>query len=79
MLPHRCSCDAAWAFRCADPEAGPCGWRARHLAEPRARYEELMANKPLLDEILESGASKAREVSVPVLARVRDAIGIARR
>ena len=51
----------------------------RHLAEPRARYEELMANKPLLDEILESGASKAREVSVPVLARVRDAIGIARR
>ena len=44
-----------------------------------ARYEELMANKPLLDEILKSGASKAREVSVPVLARVRDAVGISRR
>lgn len=50
----------------------------RHLAEPRERYAELMANKPLLDEILDAGATQARAVSRPVLARVRSALGIAR-
>ena len=50
----------------------------KQLAEPRARYEELMADKPRLDAILEAGAAEAREVTVPVLHRVRKALGIER-
>lgn len=50
----------------------------KQLAEPRARYEELMADKPRIDAILEAGAAEAREVTVPVLQRVRKALGIDR-
>lgn len=50
----------------------------KHLAEPRERYEALMADKPRLDAILESGAEEARKVSTPVLKRVRKALGVDR-
>jgi tryptophanyl-tRNA synthetase len=49
-----------------------------HLAAPRARYEELMANPDRLDEILARGAERARALAKPVMERVRRAIGIAR-
>lgn len=47
-----------------------------HLAEPRERYEVLMANPDRIDEVLEAGAVRAREHSQPFLERLRDAVGI---
>ncbi|MCP5419184.1 MAG: tryptophan--tRNA ligase [Gammaproteobacteria bacterium] len=46
------------------------------LAEPRARYEELMRNPDHIERVLCEGAAKARERSVPFLQRLRHAIGI---
>jgi tryptophanyl-tRNA synthetase len=50
----------------------------RLLAEPRARYEELMAHPERIDALLEGGAARARRLAAPVMERVRRAIGIAR-
>jgi tryptophanyl-tRNA synthetase len=50
----------------------------RLLAEPRARYDALMADPAAIDALLADGAARARAVAAPVLARVRRAIGIAR-
>ena len=47
------------------------------LAEPRERYEELMAHPGRIDEVLAAGAEKARAMSRPFLAELRDAVGIA--
>jgi len=46
------------------------------LAEPRARYDELMADKSKLEAILLQGAEKARAVSVPMIQKVKYAIGL---
>lgn len=46
------------------------------LAEPRARYEELMAKPAYVEEILQAGAERARTYSQPLLEKVRDAVGI---
>jgi tryptophanyl-tRNA synthetase len=43
--------------------------------EQRERYNEFMDNKALLDEILEEGAAKARNVARGVLNRVREKVG----
>ena len=48
-----------------------------HLAEPRERYEELMANPDRIERVLARGAERAREASRPFLAELRDAVGIA--
>jgi tryptophanyl-tRNA synthetase len=48
------------------------------LAEPRARYEELMAHPERIDVLLADGAARARQIAAPVMDRVRRAIGIAR-
>ena len=50
----------------------------RHVAEPRERYEALMADPGRLDELLAAGADKARATTQPMLGRVREALGIAR-
>ena len=50
----------------------------RVLAEPRARYEELMANPARIDALLADGAVRARQLAAPVMERVRRAIGITR-
>jgi tryptophanyl-tRNA synthetase len=50
----------------------------RLLAEPRARYEDLMAHPDRLDALLADGAARARKLAAPVMDRVRRAIGIAR-
>jgi tryptophanyl-tRNA synthetase len=44
----------------------------------RARYEELMANPAHIEAVLKKGAEKARAEAAPLLARVRNAVGIAR-
>ena len=46
------------------------------FAEPRRRYEALMADGERLDALLAQGAEKARAYAGPVLRRVRQAIGI---
>jgi tryptophanyl-tRNA synthetase len=50
----------------------------RLLAEPRVRYEDLMAHPARLDELLADGAARARALAAPVMERVRRAIGISR-
>lgn len=47
------------------------------FAPLRDRYEELLAPGSELDDILAHGGEKARKQSAPLLAQVRDAIGIA--
>ena len=47
------------------------------LAEPRERYEALMANPDRVEKVLVAGAERAREVSRPFLAELRTAVGIA--
>lgn len=49
-----------------------------HLAAPRAEYERLMADPAHVERVLLDGAARAREVAAPLLARVRDAVGIRR-
>ncbi|WP_300457395.1 tryptophan--tRNA ligase [Desulfobacula sp.] len=46
------------------------------LEEPRKQYEELMKNPSDIDGILQKGAMKAREFSVPFLDKIRTAVGI---
>ena len=42
----------------------------------RDRYNDLMDNTDELDRVLEEGGKKARDISVPILARVRKAVGV---
>ncbi len=49
-----------------------------HVAGPRARYDELMADRPTVDALLADGARRARAIAGPVLQRVRRAIGLER-
>lgn len=46
------------------------------LKAPRARYEELMQNSAAIEKILKEGADKARAVSIPLLQKLRKAVGI---
>ncbi|MCK5835928.1 MAG: tryptophan--tRNA ligase, partial [Desulfobacula sp.] len=46
------------------------------VKEPRIRYNELIRNPGDIEAILQSGAVKAREFSVPFLDKIRKTIGI---
>jgi tryptophanyl-tRNA synthetase len=46
------------------------------LKEPRQNYSELIKNPGDIEQILEKGAIKAREFSVPFLEKIRKTIGI---
>ena len=46
------------------------------LAEPRERYQELLARPDHLEDVLQAGAIKARAVATPFLAELRDAVGL---
>ncbi|HET6610838.1 MAG TPA: tryptophan--tRNA ligase [Kofleriaceae bacterium] len=46
------------------------------LRAPRQRYQALMADRGHLDELLQKGAEKARDLARPTLDRVRRATGI---
>ena len=48
------------------------------LAEPRRRYDELMADHAQLEKLLAVGAERAREQARMRLSRVREAIGVKR-
>jgi len=46
------------------------------LAEPRVRYEELIADPGHIEATLKKGARRAREYSVPFIEEIRKAVGI---
>ncbi|WP_299177941.1 tryptophan--tRNA ligase [uncultured Neptuniibacter sp.] len=46
------------------------------LTEPRARYNELMSDLGAVEEVLQKGADKAREVASPLMDKARIAAGI---
>ena len=46
------------------------------LAEPREKYQQLLADKKQLEEILMAGAEKARRVSAEKMKKVKAAIGL---
>ena len=46
------------------------------FSDKRDRYNALMDNTDELDRILEVGAKKARDIAIPILAKVRKAIGV---
>ena len=47
-----------------------------HLSEARAEYERLVADPGYVERALKLGAERARTITVPFIARVRDAVGI---
>ena len=46
------------------------------LAEPRERYHDLLAKPDDLEDILQAGAVKARQVATPFLQELREAVGL---
>ena len=46
------------------------------FSDKRERYNALMDNTDELDQILQKGAEKARAIAVPILAKVRKAVGV---
>ena len=53
-----------------------CAVLEETLAEPRRRYEALLADSAALQDVLNSGAERARARSRPLLAKVQQATGI---
>ena len=49
-----------------------------HLGPRRARYEALMQQPAAMEEILMTGAAKARAIAQPFLAQLREAVGLRR-
>ena len=47
-----------------------------HLAAPREKYLELMADPGHIEAVLQKGAEKARRLSSPYLQEIREAVGI---
>ena len=52
-----------------------CCWEATFSAQ-RDRYNALMDNTDELDKILERGGEQARDIAIPILAKVRKAVGV---
>lgn len=48
------------------------------LAEPRKVYDELMAHPEVIEKHLTEGKEQARAISMPLMQRIRQAIGISR-
>jgi tryptophanyl-tRNA synthetase len=46
------------------------------FAEARLKYNELMNNKPYVDQLLLQGAEKARAIAVPLMQQIRAGIGV---
>ena len=49
-----------------------------HLSEARGEYERLIADPGHVEAELQKGAARAREISVPLFDKVRDAVGLRR-
>lgn len=48
----------------------------RYLSPIRARYKEFYADRDYLTQVITEGAERAKAISIPVLQRVRRAVGI---
>lgn len=46
------------------------------IGDMRAEYERLIANPAHVEKVLQAGAAKAREISVPLLAEIRRRVGV---
>jgi tryptophanyl-tRNA synthetase len=49
-----------------------------YLAPTRERYQELRADEAELERVLAKGAEKARAIATPIVAEVREAMGVGR-
>ncbi len=47
-----------------------------HLAGARAEYDRLLADPGHIEAVLNNGAERAREIAVPFIRQIRDAVGI---
>jgi tryptophanyl-tRNA synthetase len=47
-----------------------------HLHEARDEYERLLADPGHVEAVLQNGAERAREISIPFIAKIREAVGI---
>ena len=47
-----------------------------HIKPVRNEYERLLADPAIVEQELVKGADRAREIAVPYMAQIRDAIGI---
>lgn len=48
----------------------------REIKEPRERYNQLVKDRDMLSNVLDDGAQRAYEIALPVLNRVREAVGL---
>ena len=53
-----------------------CERLERQLAPMRVRYIELMSQPERIESILQEGAAKARKLSAPLMAELREAVGL---
>jgi tryptophanyl-tRNA synthetase len=50
----------------------------RQIGPLRARYDDLMAHPEQIEAVLQDGAQRARAIAAPLLARLREAVGLRR-
>ena len=48
----------------------------KEIKEPRARYEEWMAQPEKIEKVLEYGAERARNIAIPFMQNIRKKVGI---
>ncbi len=48
----------------------------KDLAEPREKYNQLIAEPKKIESLLKEGAQKAREISLPFMKEIREAVGL---
>src|SRR3546814_20185887 len=71
-----CSSDLGLGW--GDAKEQLCRLIERDLGPMRDRYAELMARPDRIEDVLRAGAQKAHLLSAPFMARLRDAVGLAR-
>jgi tryptophanyl-tRNA synthetase len=74
--PQQVEADLADARGYGDLKAAAAEAVTDMLAPVRERYEDLRADEDALEEVLAAGAEKARALARPVLADVREAMGV---
>lgn len=48
----------------------------KELTEPREQYHKLISSPEMLEDILQTGAAKARKIAAPFLQNLREAVGL---
>jgi tryptophanyl-tRNA synthetase len=76
VTPAQVEADLADARGYGDLKVAAAEAVTQMLAPVRERYEDLRADEDALEEVLAAGAEKARALARPVLADVRDAMGV---